>query len=168
MEWCICFQCASCQSVWIQWIQWSFSKLKWYVAVQCVYVTTWFQMQFDVNPLTPKISLVILLTVCHTVLVMLVWRICPRWYFLYSRHLYAWYCIDIVRRNSVLVTHGSKGLMSCCLWKFYKCLFTLNCTRNRVKSRQMKFWKHTGAIYNMHSCYNFAFVLHENALIFSQ
>ena len=29
------------------------------------------------NPLTPKISIVILLTVCHTVLVMLVWRI---WY----------------------------------------------------------------------------------------
>ena len=27
------------------------------------------------NPLTLKISLVILLTVCHTVLVMLVWRI---------------------------------------------------------------------------------------------
>ena len=27
------------------------------------------------NPLTPKISLVILLTVCHAVLVMLVWRI---------------------------------------------------------------------------------------------
>ena len=30
-----------------------------------------------INPLTPKISLVILLTVCHIVLVMLVWRI---WY----------------------------------------------------------------------------------------
>ena len=29
----------------------------------------------QINPLTPKISLVILLTVCHTVLVMLVWRI---------------------------------------------------------------------------------------------
>ena len=28
-----------------------------------------------VNPLTPKVSLVILLTVCQTVLVMLVWRI---------------------------------------------------------------------------------------------
>ena len=27
--------------------------------------------------------------------------------FLYSHHLSAWYCIDIVRRNSVLVTHGS-------------------------------------------------------------
>ena len=26
---------------------------------------------------------------------------------LYSHHLSAWYCIDIVRRNSVLVTHGS-------------------------------------------------------------
>ena len=29
----------------------------------------------QINPLTPKISLVNLLTVCHTVLVMLVWRI---------------------------------------------------------------------------------------------
>ena len=28
-----------------------------------------------INPLSPKISLVILLTICHTVLVMLVWRI---------------------------------------------------------------------------------------------
>ena len=31
------------------------------------------------NPLTPMILLVILLTVCHTVLVMLVWRI---WYWI--------------------------------------------------------------------------------------
>ena len=33
----------------------------------------------QLNPLTPKISLVILVTVCHTVLVMLVWRI---WYWI--------------------------------------------------------------------------------------
>ena len=72
---------------------------------------------FKFNPLTTMISLVILLTVCHTVLVMLVWRI---WYwinllslnwltgiFLYSHHLSAWYCIDIVGRNFVSVTHGS-------------------------------------------------------------
>ena len=26
---------------------------------------------------------------------------------LYSHHFYAWYCIDIVRRNSLLVTHVS-------------------------------------------------------------
>ena len=60
----------------------------------------------------PKILLVILLTVCHTIL-MLVWRIwcwihyyCnPLIYnFLYSHFSSAWYCIDIVRRNSVLVT----------------------------------------------------------------
>ena len=47
----------------------------------------------QINPLTPKISLVNLLTVCHTVLMMLFWRI---WYwinnpiidiFLYSRYL---------------------------------------------------------------------------------
>ena len=60
----------------------------------------------------PKILFVILLTVCHTIL-MLVWRIwcwihyyCnPLIYnFLYSHFSSAWYCIDIVRRNSVLVT----------------------------------------------------------------
>ena len=28
-------------------------------------------------------------------------------FFLYSHHLSALYCIDIVRRNSVLVTHGN-------------------------------------------------------------
>ena len=33
----------------------------------------------EVNPLTPKISFVILVTVCHTVLVVLVWRI---WYWI--------------------------------------------------------------------------------------
>ena len=27
--------------------------------------------------------------------------------FIYSRHLSGWYCIDIVRRNSVLTTHGN-------------------------------------------------------------
>ena len=31
---------------------------------------------FFVNPLTPKISLVILLTICHTILMMSIWRIC--------------------------------------------------------------------------------------------
>ena len=42
------------------------------------------------KPLTPKISFLILFTICHTVLMMLVWRI--------------WY---IIERNSVLVTHES-------------------------------------------------------------
>ena len=31
---------------------------------------------FFVNPLTPKISQVILLTICHTILMMSIWRIC--------------------------------------------------------------------------------------------
>ena len=31
---------------------------------------------FFVNPLTPKISLVIVLTICHTILMMSIWRIC--------------------------------------------------------------------------------------------
>ena len=66
-----------------------------------------------VNPLTPKISLVILLTVWHTILMMstrefgigstdnpLIDNL------LYSHHFYAWYCTDIIRRNSLLITHG--------------------------------------------------------------
>ena len=65
--------------------------------------------------LTPKISLVILLIVSHIVLVMFLWRIIgstknPLFViniFLYSRYLSAWYCFDLVRRNSVLVTHRS-------------------------------------------------------------
>ena len=34
-----------------------------------------------VNPLTPKISLVILLTVCHAIIMMSIWRI---WYWIDS------------------------------------------------------------------------------------
>ena len=36
-------------------------------------------MGIVLNPLTPKISLVILLTVCQMILIMLVWRI---WYWI--------------------------------------------------------------------------------------
>ena len=67
-----------------------------------------------VNPSTPKISLVILLTVC----LKFVWC----WFgecgvgsiynsliniFPYSHCLSVWYCVDIVRINSVLITYGS-------------------------------------------------------------
>ena len=38
--------------------------------VACKYTQT------CINPFTPKISLVILLTVCHTIILMSVWRIC--------------------------------------------------------------------------------------------
>ena len=41
----------------------------------------------EVNPLTPKISLVILLTICHTVLMTFVWRIW-RWINSFSLNLY--------------------------------------------------------------------------------
>ena len=61
---------------------------------------------------------VIILTVCHTILTMLVWRI---WYgstnhhlidiYLCSYHSPACYCIDVVQRNSVMVAHGSKSLV---------------------------------------------------------
>ena len=48
------------------------------------------------NPLTPKITLAILLSVYHTVLVMLVWRIwywiilSPNWYFSLFLSLFCW------------------------------------------------------------------------------
>ena len=74
------------------------------------------------NFVTPKISLVILLlTFCHVILFLLVGRICclinlyntnPNWQFLCSYHLPAWYCIDIVRRNSVFIIHGSYSVLS--------------------------------------------------------
>ena len=69
--------------------------------------------QQSINPLTPKISLVILLTVCHTILVMLVWRIGIGSInnplldiLLYSHHFYAWYCIEILSWSLM----GGKGL----------------------------------------------------------
>ena len=58
------------------------------------------------NPFTPIISLLILLTVCHTLFIILVWRIFIfiLFIFLYSHLLPSWDCIGIVRRNSFLVT----------------------------------------------------------------
>ena len=40
--------------------------------------------------------------------------------------------------------------------------------KHRRKSRQRKFWKRAHAISNLHSCYNFARVLHKNAVVLSQ
>ena len=39
--------------------------------------------------------------------------------FLYSHHLHTWYCTDILRRNSVLVTHGNKRVKPCLSWHTY-------------------------------------------------
>lgn len=67
------------------------------------------------NNSTSQIFQVTLLTVSHTILVMRVCRICigpttkPLVHIcLHPHYLSAWYCIDIVRRNSILVTHGGK------------------------------------------------------------
>ena len=69
---------------------------------------------------------------------MLVWRI---WYwsisnpiidiFLYSHHLSAWYCIDVARRNSVLVTHGSYRV---------KLIYKI-CCNSLAKTAQVFFYK---------------------------
>ena len=57
------------------------------------------------NPFNPKISLIILLTVCDTILMMLVPLLI---FFSILINLSAVYCIVIVRRNSILATQGSK------------------------------------------------------------
>ena len=74
--------------------------------------TSWvFELSICINPFAPKILSVILLTFCHRILMMSVQRI---WFwikidrFLYSQYLSAWYCLHIVRRNSVLHTSGSE------------------------------------------------------------
>ena len=56
----------------------------WNIVVLCVFTSLFFSLlkfslAWSINTVTPKISLVILLTVCYTVLVMLVWRI---WYWI--------------------------------------------------------------------------------------
>ena len=56
----------------------------WNIVVLCVFTSLFFSLlkfslAWSINPVTPKISLVILLTVCYTVVVMLVWRI---WYWI--------------------------------------------------------------------------------------
>ena len=48
------------------------------------------------------------------------------------------------------------------------CLLITYMKKHHRKSRQMKVWKHTHAICTFHLCYNFALVLYENTLIFSQ
>ena len=68
-------------------------KLPWGTSTPPYYLHHFFRLPC---PLTPKVSFVILLTVYQTILILLVWRIC---------HLSTWYCIDIVRRDSVFVTH---------------------------------------------------------------
>ena len=76
------------------------------------------------NFFTSNISVVIVLTVCHTIFMLLGLmmlydfydiRILSDWinhsypnlYLIYSHHSSSGFCIDIVRRNSFLVTHGS-------------------------------------------------------------
>ena len=36
--------------------------------------------------------------------------------FIYSHHLPSWYCVDIVRRNAILVTHGRWSVKSSPIW----------------------------------------------------
>ena len=43
--------------------------------------------------------------------------------FIYSHHVYGSYCIDTVRRNSVLVTHGSQSVQ-CDVFNMYFFLWT--------------------------------------------
>ena len=70
------------------------------------------------------ISLVILFTVYHILLTILVWRICIDSnnnplidIFLNSHYLFTWDCIDILKRNSVLVITGSERVNHFGEWK---------------------------------------------------
>ena len=70
-----------------------------------------FNLDFCVNlsllfsePFHSQMQLLILLDACHKIH-------CLVYIILYSHHMSALYCIDIVRRDSVLVTRGVKGLI---------------------------------------------------------
>ena len=52
--------------------------------------------------------------------------------------------------------------------KSFYYLFKMNMKKHHQKSRKAKFWKCACAICNLHSYFNFAPMLHENALVFSQ
>ena len=74
-----------------------------------IFSSLWFLNLFSINPLTPKISLVILLTVCDSYYVSLEILVSDQlviplliFFFILITRLH-----DIVRRNSVLVIHGS-------------------------------------------------------------
>ena len=57
---------------------------------------------------------------------------------LYSHHLPAWYCIDIVRRNSVLVTYGGERV------KNLNFVSIPNNTNTHKDSANLRlFWPHT-------------------------
>ena len=69
---------------------------------------------WGIIPFTPKMFSAILLTVCHTIVMMIVWRILSwinqlslTYSFLYSHYWFTRHRIDILKRNSVLITHGS-------------------------------------------------------------
>ena len=44
----------------------------------------------------------------------------------------------------------------------------MHMNKHHGKPREKKFWKRARAICNLHSYYNFAIVLHKNALFFGQ
>ena len=109
----------SCYAVWV-FSSTTWNLFIWLALVICMrilacVVLNWF------NPYTSMISLVILLTVCHTLLIILVWRI---WYwvndnlstdiFLYSHHLSE---IVLILLGEILSCSllGVKGLKT--VWK---------------------------------------------------
>ena len=74
-----------------------------------IFSSLWFFNLFSINPLTPKISLVILLTVCDSYYISLDILVSDQlvitlliFFFILITRLH-----DIVRKNSVLVIHGS-------------------------------------------------------------
>ena len=82
--------------------------------------------------------------------------------------------------NAFLCKLLTSNYMICSLWKIYKSwlhqvalkimILLVNSVHKTYcrKSRLTEFWKRVHAIYNLLPCYNFALMLHENAIVFSQ
>ena len=107
----------------------------------CAYSTCLIYLYLTLHPSTSKILLVILLTVCHTILLFELGEFGIRStnhllidVFLHSHHLSAWYCIDIVMRKSVLVTN--KG------WKFKIWYFPVLSHLTKIAWKWFKYCKY--------------------------
>ena len=77
-------------------------------------------------------------------------------FLIHSHHLSAWYCVDVVRRNPVLVTHGSQRVnrknylifdtvfvVINCGWCSHCCnniKLVLTCSSNNLKNRARLLW----------------------------
>ena len=71
--------------------------------------------------------------------------------------------VDVVLLEQFTSAYCTKFLEKSCYL-----LLIMYMKKHHSKSRQTKFWKRARAVCNLHQCFNFALVLHENAVVFSQ